>query len=181
MPAYDLSNHCSDVPSAFVEESRKTLRGSFDRITHCVDQLSEEDVWWRPTEAMNAIGNLLLHVNGNLRMWLLAPLKNETPKRDRPAEFAERRPIPKDELMRALRQTVDECDGLMAGLEGESSLLARRNPQGFDTCVLGAIYHAVTHFEGHAQEIIYITRLRRGAEYRFLWTPATPSQVAATA
>jgi hypothetical protein len=68
----------------------------------------------------------------------------------------------------------------MASIKTAEHLLAPRRVQGNDTTVLTAIYHAVSHFEGHAQEIIAMTRQLKGPDYKFLWTPKTPEQISAT-
>ena len=69
MPAYSLDARFDDVTTGFIEESRKTLRGALARIEHAVNQLSEDDLWWRPNDSMNAVGNLMLHLAGNLGQW----------------------------------------------------------------------------------------------------------------
>lgn len=181
MSAYDLSNSYAALPDAFVEESRKTLRASMSRIEHVLNQLNNADVWWRPHDSMNAAGNILLHLAGNLGQWIVAMVPNVPAERDRPAEFAQREPIPKAVLLRRLRETVEACDRAIGSLKDESDLVARRVVQGYDTCVAAAILHAVSHFEGHTQELIYIARLRIGDGYRFQWVPGTPAQVSGRA
>lgn len=178
MPVYDLNARYDALPEAVVTECRKNLGGSLARIEHCLDQLSDDDVWWRPTEAMNAIGNLVLHLCGNLGQWVISAVADAPPTRNRPQEFATRERVPKEELRRRLRDVVQRCDAAMATLD-EKALLTPRRIQGHDSTLITAILHAVIHFEGHAQEIIYITRLRLGDRYRFLWTPQTPEQASA--
>ena len=60
----------------------------------------------------------------------------------------------------------------------ETTLLEARRIQGFDESVLSAIFESLAHFNGHTQEIVYITRLQLGGVYRFLWIPSTPEQIA---
>ncbi len=57
-------------------------------MKECVTPLTEEQVWWRPNEASNSIGNLLLHLEGNVRQWLITSFNSKDDARDRPAEFA---------------------------------------------------------------------------------------------
>ena len=180
MAVYDLTSSYSSVAEGFVNEARKTLAGAMARIEHCVGQLDESDVWWRPHEPMNAVGNIVLHLCGNLRQWVVAALTGTPAERDREAEFAHRDPVPKVELLTRLRAVVAECDRLIASARSDAALLQRRRVQGFDTTVLAAVFHAVSHFEGHAQEVVYVTRLRRGGAYRLLWQPVTREQGAAT-
>jgi hypothetical protein len=170
---YDLNSSYSSEHEAFVSESRKTLAGAARRVEHAIEQLSDDDLWWRPHPAMNAIGNLVLHVCGNLGQWVLSGVGTAPERRNRPAEFAARDPIAKADLLAQFRQTVAAVDAVIAAVpaHGPGSLLDRRRIQSYDTTVLAAIYHAISHLEGHAQEMIYIARLRRGDAYRFLWTP----------
>jgi hypothetical protein len=177
---YDHNARYDDVTVGFIAESRRNLLAAYKRIEHCLEQLTEKELWWRPQPGMNAIGNLLLHLSGNVGQWITSAVHNTHSTRDRPAEFAERGPIARERLQTQLREAVE---GAMAALEGVASpaqLLAPRRVQGNDTTVLTAIYHSVSHFEGHAQEIISITRQLLGDRYRFLWTPQTPEQKSAS-
>jgi microcystin degradation protein MlrC len=81
------------------------------------------------------------------------------------------------ELLTRLRAVVAEAGDVIAELEPDD-LLSPRRIQSFDVVVVAAIFHAVSHFEGHAQEVIYIARQRRGEAYRFLWTPSDAQQSA---
>jgi hypothetical protein len=93
--------------------------------------------------------------------------------RDRPAEFSEVGPIPKDELLRKLEDVVDEARAVLARQTARQLLEARRI-QGFDVTGLAAIFDSVPHFRGHTQKIVYITRFQLGDAYKFDWTPTTP-------
>jgi len=179
MSVYDLSSSYSDPSQGFIAESRKTLAGCMTRIEHAAGQLSDADIWWRPHEAMNAVGNIMLHLRGNVGQWILAGVGGLDVKRNRPAEFSHREPIAGAELLAMLRETANTADDVIAGLTAET-LTTACHIQGFDTTVIAAIFHAVSHFEGHAQEIIYIARLRRGDAYRFLWEPKNPAQQSAS-
>jgi hypothetical protein len=165
----------SDVASAFIAQARQRLAADIERIKHCVEQLDDAQLWWRPQEPLNSIANLLLHLCGNLRQWIISGVGGETDTRDRPREFAERAAISKGELIGRLETVVAQVDAVLAGLEG-ARLLEPRRIQGFDETALSAIWNSLNHLGGHAQEIVYITRLQLGDRYRFAWTPATPEQ-----
>jgi hypothetical protein len=124
---------------------------------------------------MNSIANLLLHLCGNVRQWIIAGVPRGTDTRDRPREFAERDPIPKDELFRRLDAVVREADAVFSAIT-DAQLLEPRRIQGFDETVLSATFDALAHFNGHTQEIVYITRLQLGDAYQFAWMPTTPEQ-----
>src|SRR4051794_37618982 len=153
-------------------ECQRTLDEALRKIEHCVGQLSDDDVWWRPSEEMNSIGNVLLHLSGNLRQWIVAGVGGAADVRDRPGEFAERQAIPREELMAKLRATVDEAKAALERCDAEN-LLRSRHVQHGEVTGLHAAFHSVSHFVGHAQEITYITRLRLGERYQFLGITAT--------
>ena len=90
------------------------LASALERIKHCLGQLNDEQVWWRSQPSLNSIGNLILHLCGNLRQWIVAGLGGAADVRNRPAEFAERGPIPKDELLRRLEAVVEEAKAILA-------------------------------------------------------------------
>src|SRR5437660_8169546 len=91
------------------------LDSAWQRIRHCLGQLQDEQVWWRAQPALNSIGNLVLHLCGNLRQWIVAGLGGADDVRHRPAEFAERGPIPKEELLHRLEGVVAEAKRVLAG------------------------------------------------------------------
>jgi Protein of unknown function (DUF1572) len=124
---------------------------------------------------MNSIGNVLLHLCGNVRQWIISGIRRTPDVRNRPQEFAERQTIAKAELLRRLQEVVAEADAALAGVSA-AQLLEPRRIQGFDETVLTAIFDSVAHFNGHTQEIIYMTRLQLGDAYEFAWQPATPEQ-----
>ncbi len=160
-----LSLHDS-IPAGFRREMCFTLDYSLARIAHCVAQLSDEDLWWRPLPQMNAVGNLLLHVAGNLRQWIICRVGGEPDTRNRPAEFAQRDPISGRKLIDDLTRTVEQAKTVISNAS-DDDLLRSQFVQIAQVTGMGAIVHSVAHLEGHAQEIIYATRLRLGDRYRF--------------
>jgi hypothetical protein len=100
--------------------------------------------------------------------------------RNRPAEFAERGPLPKDELVRRLEVVVDDAKSILGRLSARQ-LLETRRIQGDDVTGAAAIFNSIPHFRGHTQEIIHMTRCLLGDAYKFAWKPATPEEGAANA
>jgi uncharacterized damage-inducible protein DinB len=170
---HDYNTRYPDVTRGFTAEAAKTLRASLSRIHHCLNQLSEDQLWYRPHPEMNAIGNLLLHLAGNLEQWALAPIQNRPTTRNRPAEFAQRHPIPKSELQEKLDIAVESVAAAIESLKTPTDLLRHCEITGvnyfYKTDLLSVLFHAVSHFEGHTQEIIYATRLQLGDNYQFQW------------
>jgi uncharacterized damage-inducible protein DinB len=158
----------TDIAREFLDKSRHLLLEEYlPKIERCLDELSDEDVWWRPNEASNSIGNLMLHLRGNLRQWIIGGVGQRPFERQRQQEFDERSLIPRQELLARLRATVQEVDDVLAGVDAES-LLTRRQIQDFDGTTLEAIYHVVEHFAMHSGQIITVTKMRTGRDLA-LW------------
>jgi len=151
----------------FIESSRVFLREDYlPKLLHCIEGLSEEDLWWRPNEVSNSIGNLVLHLCGNVRQWIVSSIGGVEFKRDRDGEFAARGPVPRAELSAALKQAVAEVDAVLAQLDSRR-LLDRLTIQKYDVSTMQAVYHVVEHFGYHLGQILYIYKMRTGTDPRF--------------
>ncbi len=153
----------------------RELDSALSRIQHCLVQLSDEQVWQRARPSLNSIGNLILHLCGNLRQWIVAGVGGAIDDRNRPAEFAERGPIPIAELRHKLDAVVADANRVLAHVDA-GQLANVRRIQGFDLTGAAAIFDSIPHFRGHTQEIVYMTRLVLGDAYQFAWKPTTPEQ-----
>ncbi len=165
-----MNQNDMNIAKTFVSESIGLLDASMAKIEHCAAQMSDEQIWWRPESSINSVGNLLLHLAGNLQQWGVAGVSQQSDDRDRDSEFAQREIIPADKLLDLLRQTVARAKSIFEPLD-ESSLQEQREIQGFETTVLGAIHHTCSHFVGHTHQIIMLTRLQLGDQYKFHWAP----------
>ena len=163
------------IAAAATSESAASLAAGLAKIEHCLAQLTDEQVWNRPADDMNSIGNLLLHLAGNVRQWIVSGAGDRPDTRDRPAEFAQRQVTPQGELLENLRAAVQEASDVLANI-GSTALLEGVRVQGFEVSRMHAVVHSTTHFQGHVQEIICLTRQQLGAAYRFDWTPQTKEQ-----
>jgi uncharacterized damage-inducible protein DinB len=159
-----------DVSRAFLELSRSLLTEDYlPKIANCLGRLSDEDVWARPNEASNSIGNLVLHLCGNVRQWIVGGVGNKAIERHRQQEFDERGRIPAPELLARLKAVVKEAAEVISAVDADA-LLGRRAIQGYDVMVLEAIYHVVEHFSMHTGQIIVLTKARTGEDLQ-LWQP----------
>ncbi|MBI3407310.1 MAG: DUF1572 family protein [Planctomycetes bacterium] len=168
-------NEPANVAVAYIAEARKRLTACQEKIHHCVSQLNDEQLWWRPKPEMNSIANLLLHLCGNITQHIIAPITKAPDRRDRPKEFSERGPMPKAEVMRRFDSVIAETDAALARMK-ESQLLESRRIQASDTTILAAMFGSLVHLGGHTQEIIGMTRQQLGERYKFAWMPKTPEQ-----
>src|SRR6266550_2198463 len=108
----------TDIGRAFVEKSRKLLLADYlPKIESCLHRLGDEDIWWRPNEASNSLGNLILHLCGNVTMWIIGGVGGRPFERHRQQEFDERSHIPASELSRRLRTVVEEADEVLRSLD----------------------------------------------------------------
>ncbi len=165
----------NELATAISQETNRRLDASVSKIRHCVDQLSDEQLWWRPAESMNSIANLILHLSGNLRQWIVAGVGGKTDSRNRPVEFSERGPISRDQLLALLDAAVDESRQALDGITADN-LLRPLHIQGFEQTALGAIFDSIPHFGGHTQEIVSLARQQLSDAYRFEWSPSTPEE-----
>lgn len=151
----------------FLSFSRAKLLDQFwPRLRTCVESLSDEQIWWRPNAASNSIGNLMLHLNGNVTQWLVASFDRQDDRRDRPAEFAAKDGISRGELLEKLGHTVELAGQVLERLT-EADLLARYEIQGYHLTGLEAVYQVVEHFGLHYGQIAYITKMLRDTDLGF--------------
>ena len=136
------------------------------KIERCLEQLTDEQIWWRPNEQSNSIGNLLLHLSGNARQWIVCGIGGEADRRQRDEEFAQRPVIPRGELLDLLRSTLAEVETVLRRLD-PATLLDRRTIQSSDVDVLEAIFHVTEHFSMHTGQIILLTKLLTATDLRF--------------
>jgi uncharacterized damage-inducible protein DinB len=132
--------------------------------------LGEEDIWWRPNAASNAAGNVVLHLCGNLRQWIISGLGGAPDTRRRDREFATRGPMPRRVLVAQLRQTVMEACRTIEKLPA-GALTRRFVIQGYHVSGVEAVAHVIEHFAYHTGQIIYLAKLRRGLDLRFTRLP----------
>jgi uncharacterized damage-inducible protein DinB len=158
------------IACTFLDKSRALMTADYlPKIERCLDKLSDADLWWRANEASNSIGNLILHLCGNVTMWIIGGVGSMPFERDRQREFDERRNIPGTDLIDRLRAVVRDADEVMGRVSSEE-LLSRRQIQGYDVTVLEAIYHVVEHFSMHTGQIILLTKARVAGDIN-LWQP----------
>jgi len=155
-----------DLGKAYLDWCRFRLMNHYwPRVQHCIAMLSQDDIWWREHEANNSVGNLLLHLTGNLNQFILAGVGGAPDTRDKPQEFAERQHMPKEELLNALERALLETDRTLASFE-PSRFLDRTSVQNRERPFLEIISVVVEHFALHVGQIIYITKMKTGRDLK---------------
>jgi uncharacterized damage-inducible protein DinB len=151
----------------FLEFSRNKLLDQYwPRLRKAVEPLSQEHIWWRPNAASNSIGNLVLHLNGNIWQWLVASFNRLEDQRDRPAEFNATGDLSAADLLDRLSQTIEEAAKVLVRLTPDE-LLATWHIQGYTVTGLAAVYQVVEHFGLHYGQIVYITKMQEGRDLGF--------------
>jgi hypothetical protein len=160
----DMDAH---VTTLFLEYSRqKLIEQDWPRLRGCVEPLTEEQIWWRPNAASNSIGNLILHLNGNVGQWLVASFNRQEDNRNRSAEFDAQGAIPAAALLDQLGATMQAASHVLARLT-PADLLAQYEIQGYKVSGLYAVYQVVEHFAMHYGQILYIAKNMSGKDLGF--------------
>jgi uncharacterized damage-inducible protein DinB len=158
----------------FLEYSIRKLDQLASHIGDCLGKLREDQIWARGGDNQNAVGNLVLHLSGNVRQWIVSEIGGKPFTRDRDSEFAARGGPAGAELAGRLQAAVREAAEVLSRVSG-ARLKEPIRIQDYEATVLEAIYHVVEHFSQHAGQIMYATKLFTGEDlgyYRHLTRPA---------
>ena len=165
------------IETNFLNYAAEKLAQLCGRVETCLSKLTPDQIWMRGTENQNAVGNLVLHLSGNVRQWIVSGVGGAPDHRIRDEEFAARGGDGPEALGRLLRGTVNEAIMIIRSLPPER-LMERTTIQGHDVTVLEAIFHVVEHFSGHTSQIIFVTKMWTGEDlgfYSYLSKPQTHS------
>lgn len=162
-----MSSSDSHLGLLFLERTRFYLDTEYRTKLRCaVEALPPEALWWRPHALSNSVGNLLLHLAGNIRQWIVSGVGGAPSSRNRAEEFAATDGPPAMELLADLERALSEVDQVLSTLTADR-LLDRRVIQGRDVPVLEAILHVVEHFSHHLGQIILLTKLHAPGAVQF--------------
>jgi uncharacterized damage-inducible protein DinB len=154
-----------------VTQSQRVLAQVYlPRIVRCLEILTPEQIWWRPHETSNSVGNLVLHLEGNVRQWIISGLGGAPDLRQRDLEFKERGPFPRRVLADRLTKTVGEACRVMGKLSPDD-LAHVHKIQGFQVTGMEAAFHVTEHFSHHAGQIILLTKMLRQSNLKFTHLP----------
>jgi uncharacterized damage-inducible protein DinB len=157
----------NELAAALIKESRRRLYDeSLPRIRTCLDQLSVGEIWARPNEQTVGAGNLVLHLAGNVRQYVIATLGGVPDVRERQAEFDATGPMPAPDLLGRLEKTMAEASGVIGRLD-PPALLRTYRVQGSVESGLSILVHVVEHFSYHTGQIAYIVKSRKNVDLGF--------------
>ena len=158
----------------FLDFSIRKLEQFLGRIGECAAKLNDEQIWRRSGDHENAVGNLMLHLSGNMRQWIIAGIGGQPDTRVRDREFAARGEMTAAELMQRLDSTVAEAVAVLRAVT-PVRLMETYQPQKYRVTIMEGIYHVVEHFAQHTGQIVFATKLLTGQDlgfYKHLSQPA---------
>jgi len=155
----------TDLATLYVHNASRYVRDvHLDRLRAAADTLPDGDLWWRPHEGVISLGNILLHLEGNVRQWWISGLGGRSDARDRASEFEAGDGPTAAELLDVLAETVRDGTDIVDRL-GEAELVAPITIQGMETTTLDAVLHVVEHFSWHTGQAVWIAKARAGVAH----------------
>ncbi len=164
----------SELASLFLSHSTKKLEQMTGHIETCISKLGDDLIWARNGSHENTIGNLVLHLEGNVRQWIIAGIGGVPDVRKRDLEFSTTEGRTAGQLSSHIRKTMNEAMEIIGGLSS-ARLLERITPQSGTVSVLEAIYQVVGHFQQHTGQIMFATKQLSGDGLGFYQPPAPPA------
>lgn len=153
--------------SALIAEThRRLFAESVPRLKKCLAQLSQDEIWRRPNEQTVSVGNLVLHLCGNVRQRIISGLGGAPDVRQRDREFSEPGPLPADKLLQRLDTTMDEARDALQRLD-PATLLDKHHVQGFEESGLSILIHVVEHFSYHVGQITYFVKSQKTVDLKY--------------
>ncbi len=146
----------------------RTLSVLPDQVRACLDQLSEGQIWWRPNDQSNSVGNLVVHLSGAIMYFLCHRIGKFPYERDREAEFSAKGPLPKQELLRVFNETIEKAAVTFNSLNGSRLSDPSTAPE-YYSLLFEDLFGVVFHFATHAGQIVYITKMLKQGSVNNLW------------
>ncbi len=156
----------SDVIKEFVENAIYRLDESTRMISIAFDTLEEEEIWQRPNESSNSVGNLILHLCGNITQYAISSLGEVEDVRDRDSEFKTTLGLTRKELLKKLLNTVSAAKSTIANTTLEQ-WLKKREVQGFYFSGIGVVLHVVEHYSYHTGQIAFWAKQLKNKQLGF--------------
>jgi uncharacterized damage-inducible protein DinB len=148
----------NSIAAEFIAQAIFRMQENTPRIEKCLQLLSEENVWKKPNEAGNSVGNLITHLCGNITQYIISSLGNMEDNRLRDEEFSVKGGYTKEQLFKKLAVTIEDAVRIMQTLD-ESELMHIRSVQCFQLSAIGSILHVAEHYSYHTGQIALITKL----------------------
>jgi uncharacterized damage-inducible protein DinB len=150
----------------FIQQSVFRINESTRRVIKCLEQIDETELWQRPNEQSNSIGNLLLHLCGNITQYILSCLGETEDVRVRDKEFSAREEFNKQELSAKLQASAGNAIAIIENLD-DKQLLKLYSVQGFRLSGIGIIIHVTEHYSYHTGQIAFWIKLLKNKDLSF--------------
>lgn len=147
----------SEIAAIFSRYAIDKLADHLAQVRRCTALLSEDQVWYRPNESSNSVANLLLHLTGNVRQWIVSGIGGRSIQRDRAAEFARRDGLTKQQLLDSLSAVMEEARAVL-GTITDRTLVDEYTIQAYRVSGIAAMTHVVEHFAFHTGQIVTTTK-----------------------
>jgi uncharacterized damage-inducible protein DinB len=155
----------------FLQDAEARLKKHhLPQIIKSLESLPDADIWWRPNRASNSVGNLVLHLSGNVRQWIISGIGGSADVRRRDEEFSELGPLPRKGLVALLRSTVNDACRVLAKMP-PASLHTTMSRQGYVMTRQAAIMRVIEHFAYHTGQIVYVTKMKTARDLHFTRLP----------
>ena len=150
----------------FIDQSIYRIEENTHRILKCLQEIDEVETWQAPNEKSNSIGNLILHLCGNIRQYAISALGEKKDTRDRPKEFSIKEGPGKESLFDELVNTVAEAISILKNID-EARLTKIYSVQGFSLSGIGIIIHVTEHYSYHTGQIAFWTKQLKNKDLGF--------------
>jgi uncharacterized damage-inducible protein DinB len=150
----------------FINQSVYRINENTKRIIKCLNEIDETEIWQRPNENSNSIGNIILHLCGNIRQYIISSLGETEDVRIRDVEFSTKDGFNKSELLLKLNAIINEAVRVIESAD-EKRLLKLYSVQGFDLSGVGIIIHVTEHYSYHIGQIAFWVKQLKNKDLGF--------------
>lgn len=142
-----------------------------DQIRACIKELTEEQLWWRPNESSNSVGNLVIHLSGSMRHYVARGIGGSDYERNRPAEFAERNPVSKEALLATFNETIQQVSDALASFD-TARFLDPTEESAYNPTVFNLLFNVAVHLATHTGQIVFVTKMLKEGSLDEVWIRA---------
>lgn len=156
----------AEIIKEFISQAIYRIDENTQKLTTCVQELEESEIWKRPNPHSNSVGNIILHLCGNIRQYAISSLGNTKDVRERNKEFSADGGYSAEELLKKLTDTIHEAKNIIQNIT-EEELLRKRQVQGFTHSGIGIIIHITEHYSYHTGQVIFWIKLLKDKDLGF--------------
>jgi uncharacterized damage-inducible protein DinB len=150
----------------FIAQAIHRIDENIPKLIKCIGELEESEIWKRPNQNSNSVGNIILHLCGNIRQYAISSLGHSKDVREREKEFLADGGYSKPDLLQKFLSTIEEAKNIIQNISVEE-LLRRRQVQGYTHSGIGIVIHVTEHLSYHTGQIIFWTKLLKNKDLEF--------------